>query len=61
MPADLRVRLLGKHTLIFLNTYPNEPKANSSDTINISTDGAMLNKEVVKSKQMLDNGSKENY
>lgn len=56
MPANISVKQIGKNKLTFLNTYPNEPKANSADTITISRDGKMVNEEVVKSVRKLDDG-----
>jgi len=45
--------------LFFSNSYPDEPKANSADTITISGNGKMINKERVRSKKKLDNGKLE--
>jgi hypothetical protein len=60
MPANINVKQIRKtNQLVFLNTYPDEPKANSADTITISKDGKMLNKETVKSIQKLGDGNTE--
>jgi hypothetical protein len=60
MPADVEISQIGKsRSFIFSNLYPNEPKANSSDTISISNNGKMLNKETVKAKTKLTNGDLE--
>lgn len=60
MPADMEVRQLNKsNVFIFSNLYPNEPKANSSDTLTISANGKMLNNETVKSIRKLKNGNIE--
>ncbi|HMK03775.1 MAG TPA: hypothetical protein VK489_06270 [Ferruginibacter sp.] len=49
MPADLEIRQLGESNQLYVsNTYPNEPKANSADTIILSPDGRMLNDETIK-------------
>lgn len=45
--------------LIITNIYPNEPKANSTDTLTISKNGRMINEQTVKSKRKLDNGNTE--
>ncbi len=41
------------------NAYPDEPKANSADTLTISADGSMLNDETVKSRKKLKQGKIE--
>ena len=57
MPANVQITLLNKeHKLLFASSYPDEPKANSTDTTIISADGAMIDEEVVKSvKKLNDN------
>ena len=47
------------NVFIFLNLYPDEPKATSSDTLTISNSGKMVNNETVKSKRKLGNGNTE--
>ena len=59
MPADLKVKRITKHQLIFFNIYPKEPKANNADTILFTKNGRKVNKEFVKSKQVLPNGNTE--
>lgn len=60
MPADLNIRRQGNSGIFILsNLYPNEPKANSLDTMTISHNGKMINKEAVKSKRILSNGDIE--
>ena len=57
MPADLVIKKIG-HTRSFLlsNIYPNEPKANSSDTIILSKDGKRINNETIRSRLHRPNG-----
>jgi hypothetical protein len=58
MPADISISQSGKSKIFFFsNIYPNEPKANSTDTIKISKNGRMINNETVKSKRKLKNGN----
>lgn len=59
MPADLTVRQLSNDKLVFSNIYPNEPNANSNDTVTLADGGKMINNEVVKSKKILQNGNTE--
>lgn len=60
MPANLEIKQLKKsNVFIFSNLYPDEPKANSSDTLTISNDGKMVNNETVKSKRKFRNGNTE--
>lgn len=60
MPANLEIKQLGKtKQFIFSNIYPNEPKANSSDTLTISIDGKFIGKKAIKSKKKLQNGEME--
>src|SRR6476620_2289542 len=54
MPADLTISYLEKtNAIVFLNTYPNEPKANSADTVMLSKDGSMIDKETVRSRSVI--------
>jgi len=57
MPANIEVKQ-GKIAtqLIIFNRYPNEPKANSTDTLNILDQGKKLNNELVKSSINLKDG-----
>ena len=57
MPANLLVEEGNNaNTLVFNNSYPNEPKANNSDKIKIAKNGLLLNKHAVTSKAALENG-----
>lgn len=60
MPAVLTILKTDKSKVfIVTNLYPNEPKANSTDTLTISKNGRMINEQTVKSKRKLDNGNTE--
>jgi hypothetical protein len=60
MPADIAIQRIGKtNKFVFSNIYPNEPNANSIDTISISIDGKYIDKELVKSRRKLPNGDIE--
>ncbi len=60
MPADVNIsQVADSKTFIFSNIYPDEPKANSADTLVISKNGKMLNKKNVTSKRKLDDGIAE--
>lgn len=60
MPANVEIRQIKKSKqYIFYNTYPDEPKANSADTVIISADGKMIDKEIVKTIVNTDNGNTE--
>ena len=60
MNADLHVRQIGKtNSFAFSNLYPKEPHANSIDTVSISADGKLVNKELISSKRTLSDGSIE--
>jgi hypothetical protein len=60
MLADIAIQRIGKtNKFVFSNIYPNEPNANSIDTISISTDGKYIDKELVKSRRKLPNGDIE--
>ena len=57
MPANLVVEQgKNKYQLVLKNSYPNEPKANSSDKIKIAKDGMQLNNNTVILKESLKNG-----
>lgn len=60
MPANLIVRQLGvSNNFIFSNVYPNEPKANSFDTLTIAINNNMINRATIVSKKKLYNGDTE--
>ncbi len=60
MPADVDIsRIPNENKFIFKNSYPDEPAANSADTVILSADGKMIGNEKVKSLNLLDNGNKE--
>jgi len=60
MPANIQIKLSNDaKDLIIANIYPNEPKANSVDTLKISDNGTMINRETVVSISKLKNGSKQ--
>jgi len=57
MPAHLNVTQgRDKNRLILNNIYPNEPKANGSYKIKIAKNGHVINRHVVTSRKILDNG-----
>jgi hypothetical protein len=58
MPANLEIHRIGKtNQYSWRNIYSNEPKANSIDTVMISSDGRQIDNELVKSKQELEDGT----
>ncbi len=58
MPADVKVSIIKKkNCLLLVNIYPNEPSANSTDSLKISKDGAYMNKGAVKTVEKLADGS----
>ncbi|NNJ52803.1 MAG: hypothetical protein HKP17_06505 [Ignavibacteriaceae bacterium] len=60
MPVELRIvqtEETNNFTLYF--TFPDEPEANSAETVSISDGGTMLNGEPVISKQLLEDGNLE--
>jgi hypothetical protein len=60
LPADLEVVKDEKlNQLIFYISFPEEPEANNIDTLSISSDGTLLEKEPVVSKQSFEDGSLE--
>jgi hypothetical protein len=60
MPANLEVKQIGStNAFRFSHSYPNEPKANSSDTLLLSTDGRMLNEEIVRAVRILPDSNQE--
>lgn len=57
MPANLKVvQIEGTTNYIFYNMYPDEPQANSADTVSISNNGTMLNGDILISKRKLNDG-----
>lgn len=60
MPADVVVkRIANTNKFTFSNIYPNEKSANSIDTLIISTNGKLIDKEIIKSRKKLLNGDIE--
>jgi hypothetical protein len=60
MPANLDIRPLGRiNAVLFSNLYPNEPKANSLDTLLIAGRGTMIDGGTLTSKRKLPNGNIE--
>lgn len=53
MPANITVSINAQNSkqLILAIEYPNEPKANGNDTLTISSDGKMMDRDMVISKQ----------
>lgn len=48
MPADVEVIKIDNYNFIYKSIYPNEPKANSTDTLKISNDGKLFNDNEIK-------------
>ena len=60
MSANVIIEQLGRSSkFTFMNSFPEEPNANWTDTFTISADGKMLNKETVTRKKRLSNGNLE--
>lgn len=60
MPADITIRRIRKtNKLVFANSYPQEPQANSADTLTIAPDGQYLDAEWIKSRKVLATGELE--
>lgn len=60
MPANIEFKQGAKpNQLLIFNSYPNEPKANSIDTLNILENGKMINNEYVKSILKIKNNTKQ--
>ena len=58
MPTNLVVRQGKNENILVLNyRYPKEPKANSSDKIKIGKNGFLLNKNKIKSREELEDGT----
>ena len=59
IPADLFISFLPQSNyLVYRYTYPNEPKANGSDTISIDPGKKLLGKETIQSKRKLKGGNR---
>jgi hypothetical protein len=60
MPVGLRiVQTEETNKFTFYFSFPDEPHANSEETVSISDDGTMLNGEPVISKRLLEDGNLE--
>jgi hypothetical protein len=60
MPVELRiVQIEETNKFTFYFSFPDEPQANSEETVSISKGGTMLNGEPVKSKRLLEDGNLE--
>ncbi|CAN5572448.1 hypothetical protein BH11BAC2_BH11BAC2_03560 [soil metagenome] len=60
MQANISIMRISKtNQFIFSNSYPNEPKANSMDTVSISADGKMIDQEIILSRSMRADGNTE--
>jgi hypothetical protein len=60
MPANIMVKdFKDANNIIYSMTYPEEPKANSVDTLFISKDGRLLNNEPIKSNRLINKDSTE--
>lgn len=59
MPADVQIKLVDSPPqLVVAYAYPNEPKANGTDTLVLSADGRMLDNEMVVSLAVTLGGEK---
>lgn len=60
MPVELRiVQTEETNDFTFYFSFPDEPQANSEETVSISEGGTMLNGEPVKSKHLFEDGNLE--
>lgn len=60
MPANVEIRQIEtSNQYTFHNTYPDEPKANSVDTVIISSDGKMIDRETIRKISAAENGNIE--
>lgn len=60
MPANVDIERSGAgRSFLFINSYPKEPNANSTDTMILSKNGSMFDGSPVKSKRMLSDGNTE--
>ena len=58
MPANVEIRRIGNTAeYSWKNIYPDEPRANSADTVVISSDGRYVDDEFVVSNEKLADGS----
>ena len=58
MPAVIMVKpIAGTDDLSVSNIYPNEPKANSTDTLWLNSEQRTINKEAVQSRKIFDDGT----
>lgn len=58
MPADIAIKPLTKHNAYsFYNSYPDEPKANSTDTLLITAKGRMIDGATVTARRKLKDGT----
>lgn len=56
--AVLEIKQLPKNGFVFTNSYPNEPKANSVDTVYINYSGRMLDNERITTVDRFSDGIK---
>lgn len=57
MPANLTIHYLpATSQVIYAHDYPNEPRANSADTVVLSPSGRMLGDALVQERRQLNNG-----
>lgn len=60
MPANLEIARIGtSNNFLFKQSYPNEPNANSTDTLQISAEGTSIDNERIKSNILLNSGIRE--
>ena len=60
MPANLVIKQMGKSAKYsFSNIYPNEPSANFTDTVALSSDGKLFDGKLITSRQKTTNGDVE--
>ena len=60
MPANLVIKQIDKTAKYsFSNIYPNEPSANSTDTVVLSSDGKLFDGKLITSRQKTANGDVE--
>lgn len=58
MPINININRIGKsNQFVFAKIYPNEPKANATDTVILSVDGKYINKEQITARQKQKNGN----
>lgn len=49
MPANIEVSSISSNDFLYANIYPDEPKANSVDTLKVSTDGKVFDNNRISS------------